>query len=180
MKTRKRSQGRRRQVKASVKPFLLKMSQQQNDEERKCIGRGWNTMRGHPPLFPQAQHSIQTACPVALEIPRNSSKTAFVSSKVEVAGLCCNKTRDKRSTLKYQKVLIKMLGIPTVRAAWAFSAKFTCGSLALATVHHTDKTQNVTKQTDPSCSQWQLSTLFLQLSFYLPEILVGTAEELMF
>lgn len=34
------------------------MSQQQNDEERKCIGRGWNTMRGHPPVSSgTAQHS---------------------------------------------------------------------------------------------------------------------------
>lgn len=60
-------------------------------------------------------------------------------------------------------------------------AKFTCGSLALATVHYTKwKLKTVTKQTDPRCPQWQLSTLFLQLSFYLAEILVGIAEELMF
>lgn len=33
-------------------------------------------------------------------------------------------------------------------------------------------------QTDSSGSQGQLSTFFLQLSFCLPEILVGIAEEL--
>lgn len=63
-------------------------------------------MRVHPPPFPQAHHSIRTACPVALEIPRNgSSKTAFVSSKVEVAGLCCNKTRIETSTVLTSTVL---------------------------------------------------------------------------
>lgn len=56
-------------------------------------------MRVHPPPLPQIHHSIRTACPVALETPRNVSKTAFVSSKVEVAGLCCNKTRIETSTV---------------------------------------------------------------------------------
>lgn len=145
-------------------------------------------MRVHPPPFLQAHHSIRTACPVALEIPRNGSKIAFVSSKVEVAGLCCNKTRNRPA--QYSQVLERDHLSQAHKNAWnSYShssrvklwAKFTRGSLALATVHYTKwKLTTVTKQTDPRCPQWQLSTLFLQLSFYLAEILVGIAEELMF